>query len=425
MTYWAFHSSIWVLWQTKECGLAFITAANFAARSWIDLNLPHWNRFTEDQNLYIFLRMGVEKIPWETKLAILQRYKETQGTAVVPTRYIDPDSGFRLGGWVHHLRQTRSKLTPEQVQILEDIGFVWNASKERPWEIKLAALRRFYEQHHHFRVPRFHVDEVSGFKLGQWIPSLRRKDAALKPSRRRDLERLGFFAPESSSHQETQQQQQEDSDFLTDPSASQTMEFASPIPSQLESLYQNSNLNHPGATWSDYGLTTSSLSPFAAAGGLSNASSTTTATTATSTTCSTTEVPSLSLLSQHQQQQQQQGELDSSSVFLPTSLVDDSSSQPQHKPYAPLSLVSSALPPSQPANRSPPFHRATNATTTTTTSRSLYHPHNTSVRATVAQGMAFMRQPLEQLKTQSSSVPTAAGVATNATSDPHVQVIEL
>ena len=142
--------------------------------------------------------MGVEKIPWETKLAILQRYKDTQGTAVVPTRYIDPDGGFRLGGWVHHLRQTKNKLTTEQVSILENLGFVWNASKERPWEIKLAALRRFYEEHHHFRVPRFHADEVSGFKLGQWIPSLRRKDAALKPARRRDLELLGFFGPDSA-----------------------------------------------------------------------------------------------------------------------------------------------------------------------------------------------------------------------------------
>ncbi|KAL7570653.1 hypothetical protein ACA910_014927 [Epithemia clementina (nom. ined.)] len=348
--------------------------------------------------------MGVEKIPWETKLAILQRYKETQGTAVVPTRYIDPDSGFRLGGWVHHLRQTKNKLTPEQVQILENMGFVWNASKERPWEIKLAALRRFYEQHNHFRVPRFHVDEVSGFKLGQWIPSLRRKDAALKPARRRDLEQIGFFAPESSTttnstpgggggsggtdEDDTEQQHHDLGD-------NSQLEL-SPA-TNLEALY-HSDASNP--QWGDE-LGLSTLSPYATTG----PSSSTTATSA----------PSTSALSAIP---------DSGPLSMPGDLLDPSTS-------------SAFLPSSTETHNTTAATTTTSSTTTTTTiapencfslKPPALPPRDTTysrgnggaggggggVRATVAQGLASMRQPLEHLKAQPTTL-----------NDGIVQVIEL
>jgi hypothetical protein len=70
---------------------------------------------------------------WMSRFQLLQKYKERTGSACVPRRHIE--DGFELGSWVSIQRQSHKlkKMPQNRLQMLLDIGFVWNA--------KLAASR--------------------------------------------------------------------------------------------------------------------------------------------------------------------------------------------------------------------------------------------------------------------------------------------
>jgi hypothetical protein len=132
-------------------------------------------------------------VKWKAKLASLQGYKERNGdTVLVPQRYFDESSGFKLGHWVSNLRSGCSKLSNTQRNDLDRMGFVWNASKALPWETKLAALLDYKERNGDVLVPKSYVDESTGIKLGNWVNHLRSGNSNLSDSQRTELDRFGF-----------------------------------------------------------------------------------------------------------------------------------------------------------------------------------------------------------------------------------------
>lgn len=64
---------------------------------------------------------------WNLRYSQLVEFKQQHGHCKVPTHYVDNP---QLGKWVSRQRQQRKqeKLTPERVQMLEEVGFLWSAS---------------------------------------------------------------------------------------------------------------------------------------------------------------------------------------------------------------------------------------------------------------------------------------------------------
>jgi len=60
---------------------------------------------------------------WNTGLAHLVAYKEEFGNCLVPGKL--EYHGYRLGNWVGNHRTTQNKLTPERLDQLNSLGFVW------------------------------------------------------------------------------------------------------------------------------------------------------------------------------------------------------------------------------------------------------------------------------------------------------------
>ncbi|MDG1336144.1 MAG: helicase associated domain-containing protein, partial [Tateyamaria sp.] len=66
---------------------------------------------------------------WEEGFSTLLQFKAVEGHCRVPKRR--ELNGFNLGQWVGKQRTSKDSLSPERRQRLDDIGFVWDASKDQ------------------------------------------------------------------------------------------------------------------------------------------------------------------------------------------------------------------------------------------------------------------------------------------------------
>ena len=61
-------------------------------------------------------------------LSKLLMYKNREGDCFVPRRHLE--DGFNLGNWVGNLRKRKNRISSENKQRLDDLGFIWDASKD-------------------------------------------------------------------------------------------------------------------------------------------------------------------------------------------------------------------------------------------------------------------------------------------------------
>ena len=66
---------------------------------------------------------------WEEGFSKLLQFKELKGHCRV-SQGLKLD-GFNLGKWVSHRRRGRDSMTTERRQMLDDIGFIWDATKDK------------------------------------------------------------------------------------------------------------------------------------------------------------------------------------------------------------------------------------------------------------------------------------------------------
>ncbi len=126
---------------------------------------------------------------WEEGFAALEEYVKRESHAEVPMRYKTAED-FRLGSWVQRQRKNREKLSLEQVDRLDRLGFVWDPIAEK-WEEGFAALVSFVKEYSHARVPRSHETNRK-FPLGNWVGTQRRNKDKLSKELIERLDRLGF-----------------------------------------------------------------------------------------------------------------------------------------------------------------------------------------------------------------------------------------
>ena len=114
---------------------------------------------------------------WEAMYEKLRLYKEANGNCLVP------QSQGKLGNWVESQRLRRKKqlgnqkkLTKDQIQMLDDLGFAWSAEErfQELWEQKFLQLKAYAEEHGHCQVPRRPNDrDKSVFALSRWVERMR------------------------------------------------------------------------------------------------------------------------------------------------------------------------------------------------------------------------------------------------------------
>jgi hypothetical protein len=138
---------------------------------------------------------------WQMRYKELVYYKRSKGDCLVPHSY---QSNPQLGRWVKRQRRqykllkdgAKSTMTPERIQLLEDLGFVWD-SHEATFQERLEELSE-YRQTHGTAV--IDGSDAQNKQLYTWVKGMRRqyklywqgKNSSMTPERIEQLEKAGF-----------------------------------------------------------------------------------------------------------------------------------------------------------------------------------------------------------------------------------------
>ena len=126
---------------------------------------------------------------WEKNLSYLEAYRDEHNDRWPQHDYKTPD-GFFLGRWVVKVRGKKDKLSPEKIQRLDELGFVWNTIEEA-WNRGFAYLKTYHKEHNDCLVPsKFETSD--GYKLGVWVGSQRTRRNKLTAEKIKRLDELGF-----------------------------------------------------------------------------------------------------------------------------------------------------------------------------------------------------------------------------------------
>ena len=135
---------------------------------------------------------------WKVRFDELLAYKKAYGDCNVPAKWHENE---QLGNWVSMQRQLkrREQLHPEYLTLLDESGFIWQASTgQKAWEERYADLLKFKEAHGRCDVPRNYPDDPA---LGVWVSNQRsnKKRGTLAPEHERLLNEAGFVWRKNSS----------------------------------------------------------------------------------------------------------------------------------------------------------------------------------------------------------------------------------
>jgi hypothetical protein len=132
---------------------------------------------------------GFQDVQWEEGFRNLEQFHQREGHCRVPQQYCE--KGYRLGQWVGNQRTKRDKgkLSQEERQRLDALGFVWNVG-DAQWEEGFRYLEKFHQREGHCQVPA--TRREGRFGLGRWVRAQRASTKTLSPERRQRLDALGF-----------------------------------------------------------------------------------------------------------------------------------------------------------------------------------------------------------------------------------------
>ena len=122
---------------------------------------------------------------WERGFKHLVAYKEEFGDCWVPSLFKLND--YNLGIWVNEQRLKKEQITPEQLNCLNELGFVWKIVN---WELGYKHLVTYKEDFGDCLVPMSF--KSSQFNLGSWVNKQRLKKDKLTTERLDQLSELGF-----------------------------------------------------------------------------------------------------------------------------------------------------------------------------------------------------------------------------------------
>ncbi|MFD5620534.1 Helicase associated domain protein [Streptomyces yangpuensis] len=153
----------------------------------------HFDRPTREEEVALALTLRVlapKSAEWRRGLASARRYHRTHHHLDIPQTFEDP-TGYALGRWItwqRHLHN-QSALDPARAHALEQLGIVWNP-RQHAWERGLAHAAAYATVHGHLAVPVDHHDPGTGFALGRWLATQRKRADKLTPARARALHDL-------------------------------------------------------------------------------------------------------------------------------------------------------------------------------------------------------------------------------------------
>lgn len=168
----------------------------FHLGTWCNGRRQHKASLTESQIARLNVLPGwtwtPKAVAFEAGIAHLEKYQRATGSALVPSGYLDPDDGFRLGSWCATRRGDFRKgiALRDHVARLDAVpGWSW-APKTSRFEKGFIHLKKYVALTGHSRVPKEHRDPDDGFDLGAWCAGRQAYKGTLGPDQIARLEAL-------------------------------------------------------------------------------------------------------------------------------------------------------------------------------------------------------------------------------------------
>ncbi len=171
------------------------TREGFKLGAWLSSLRKRRNRLSlEQQQQLDRLHMnwdGRNQSQWKKAYQEALRYYQQHGNIDVPLAY--EADGIYLARWLRYQKEQmeRGKLTQEQLQCLERLGFV--SERKNGWEQRFQEARQYYQTNGHLNVPANYITD-KGTWLNKWL-SVQRKayqTDKLLPEQRTALESIGM-----------------------------------------------------------------------------------------------------------------------------------------------------------------------------------------------------------------------------------------
>ncbi|MCX5402385.1 DEAD/DEAH box helicase [Streptomyces sp. NBC_00102] len=150
----------------------------------------HFERPTGADEVALALTLRVLKpksAEWRRGLAAARRYHRTHHHLDIPQTYEDP-VGYPLGRWLtwqRHLH-TQTALDTTRTHALEQLGIIWNP-RQQAWDRGFTHAAAYATTHGHLAAPVDHHDPETGFALGRWLATQRKRADQLTPARTQAL----------------------------------------------------------------------------------------------------------------------------------------------------------------------------------------------------------------------------------------------
>ncbi|MEU3693184.1 DEAD/DEAH box helicase [Streptomyces narbonensis] len=153
----------------------------------------HFDRPTQADEIALALTLRILKpksAEWRRGLAAARRYHRTHHHLDIPQTYED-SAGYALGRWLTWQRHLHNQnvLDVTRTHALEQLGIIWNP-RQQAWDRGLTHATAYATAHGHLAAPVEHRDPETGFALGRWLATQRKRADQLTPARTKALEEL-------------------------------------------------------------------------------------------------------------------------------------------------------------------------------------------------------------------------------------------
>ena len=139
-------------------------------------------------------KMKARRLSFKDVIMLLQEYKEKYGDCLVPWSYTTED-GVRLGKVVVNIRSGNRKVSEDEKEMLDNLGFVWKIKTNESilsFNQVLRLLQEYKEQYGDCSVPRSYTTE-DGIHLGSIVNNIRSGVRKTSEEEKAMLDSLGFI----------------------------------------------------------------------------------------------------------------------------------------------------------------------------------------------------------------------------------------
>jgi len=170
-----------------------ITASGFKLGGWVSNQRTHKEIMSPDR----FKRLDdlgfvwdATAVLWERGFNELRAYKKENGNCIVSLRH-NTSTPYALGYWLNTQRKNKRTISPDRIQRLDELGFIWDPTEEQ-WEQGFGKLSAYKEENGNCSTPQGHRTSTD-FALGNWVSNQRHGKDSMDPVRVKRLDQLGFI----------------------------------------------------------------------------------------------------------------------------------------------------------------------------------------------------------------------------------------